>query len=104
MKAQASTRPSCGDGRSWRVVDDLARDYPVIPAELDAVEAFLMPLVHALLAGESNTQPGKTIPDNPPMPTPTHKRRNELRNRTYRSLTSGGRRSPIAPRAAGVSP
>jgi hypothetical protein len=47
-------------------------------AELDAVEAFLMPLVHALLADAPDTQPGKTIPDTAPMPTPTHKRRNEL--------------------------
>ena len=78
MKAQASTRPSCGDGRSWRVVDDLARDYPVIPAELDAVEAFLMPLVHALLANASETQTGKTNPDTVAIRTPTHKRRNEL--------------------------
>ena len=45
---------------SWRVVDDLAHDCPVTPAELDAVEAFLMPLVHALLADAPDTQPGKT--------------------------------------------
>ena len=51
-----------GDGQSWRVVDDLAHDRPVTPAELDAIEAFLMPLVHALLADESDTQPGKTNP------------------------------------------
>jgi hypothetical protein len=47
-------------------------------AELDAVEALLMPLVHALLADLSDTQPGKTTPDTTPMPTPTHKRLNEL--------------------------
>ena len=50
MKARTSTRPSCHDSHSWRVVDDLTHDCPVTPAELDAVEAFLMPLVHALLA------------------------------------------------------
>ena len=38
----------------------------------------LMPLVHALLAEGSDTQPGKTNPDAPPIPRPTHKRRNEL--------------------------
>jgi hypothetical protein len=78
MRARASTRPSSEDGHSWHVVDDLARDCPVTPAELDAVEAFLMPLVHALRADASDTQPGKTTPDTAPMPTPTHKRRNEL--------------------------
>jgi hypothetical protein len=36
------------DRRTWRVVDNLDR-HPVTPAELDAVEAFLMPLVNALL-------------------------------------------------------
>ena len=78
MRARASIRPSSEDGHSWRVVDDLARDCPVTPAELDAVEAFLMPLVHALLADTSDTQPGKTNPDTAPMPTPTHNCRNEL--------------------------
>jgi hypothetical protein len=68
----------CDDGHAWRVVDDLAHDHPVIPAELDAVEAFLMPLVHALLADAAGNQPGKTNWDITPMPTPTHKRRNEL--------------------------
>ena len=78
MEARTPTRSSSDDSHSWRVVDDLARDCPVTPAELDAVEAFLMPLVHALLADASDTQPGKTNPDTAPMPTPTHKRRNEL--------------------------
>jgi hypothetical protein len=76
VRRQAKT--SCDDGHTWRVVDDLARDCPVTPAELDAVEAFLMPLVHALLADALATQPGKTNPDTPPIPMPTHKRRNEL--------------------------
>jgi hypothetical protein len=78
MKARTPTRPSSDDGQPWHVVDDLAYDWPVIPAELDAVEAFLMPLVHALLAAESDTQPVKTTRDTAPMPSPTHKRRNEL--------------------------
>jgi hypothetical protein len=78
MKARTSTRPSSDDCQSWHVVDDLARDCPVTPAELDAVEAFLMPLVHALFADALATQPGKTNPNAAPMPSPTHKRRNEL--------------------------
>jgi hypothetical protein len=78
MKARTFTRLSCDDSPAWRVVDDLAHDCPVTPAELDAVEVFLMPLVHALLTAESDTQPGKTNPDTPAIPMPTHKRRNEL--------------------------
>ena len=60
MKVRTSTRPSSDDGHSWLVIDDLAHDCPVTPAELDAVEAFLMPLVHALFADAAGTQPGKT--------------------------------------------
>jgi hypothetical protein len=78
MEARTSTRSSSGDGQPWLVVDDLARDHPVTPAELDAVEAFLMPLVHALLADAPHIQPGKTNSDTAPIPTPTHNRRNEL--------------------------
>jgi hypothetical protein len=77
-KARRSAKTVCEDSHSWRVVDDLAHDCPITPAELDAVEAFLMPLVHALLADAPGTQPGKTNPDTAPTPTPTHKRRNEL--------------------------
>jgi hypothetical protein len=36
------------ESRAWRVVDDLARDQSVDPAELDAAEAFLMPVVNAM--------------------------------------------------------
>jgi hypothetical protein len=78
MEARTPTRSSSDDSHTWRVIDDLAHDYPVTPAELDAVEAFLMPLVHALLADAPHIQPGKTNPDTAPMPSPTHKRRNEL--------------------------
>jgi hypothetical protein len=77
-KVRKCANSSCDDGRIWCVVDDLAHDCPVTPAELDAVEAFLMPLVRALLADGSDTQPGKTNPNTAPMPSPTHKRRNEL--------------------------
>jgi hypothetical protein len=78
MKARTFTRPSSDDGQPWRVVDDLAHDCPVTPVELDAVEAFLISLVHALLADAPHIQPGKATPDTAPMPSPTHKRRNEL--------------------------
>jgi len=77
-KVRSPANSSRDDSHSWRVVDDLAHDCPVTPAELDAVEAFLMPLVRALLADASDTQPGKTNPYAAPIPTPTHKRRNEL--------------------------
>ena len=75
--ARRSTREPQNDC-AQRVIDDLARDSPITAAELDAVEAFLMPLVHALLADGSDTQPGKIISITTPTPTTTHKRRNEL--------------------------
>jgi hypothetical protein len=78
MEARTPTRSSSNDSHTWRVVDDIARDHPVTPAELDAVEAFLMPLVHALLADAPHIQPRKTNPDTASTPSPTHKRRNEL--------------------------
>jgi hypothetical protein len=78
MEARTPTRSSSNDSHAWRVVDDLARNHPVTPAELDAVEAFLMPLVHALLADAPHIQPGKTNPETESTPSPTHKRRNEL--------------------------
>ena len=77
-KVRRPAKALCDDSHSWHVVDDLAHDCPVTPAELDAVEAFLMPLVHALLADAPDTQRGKINPDTAPIPTPTHKRRNEL--------------------------
>ena len=77
-KVRTPAKASCDDGCTWRVVDNLAHDCPVTPAELDAVEAFLMPLVHALLADAPDTRPGKTISNTAQIPTPTHKRRNEL--------------------------
>ena len=77
-KVRRPANSLCDDSHAWRVVDNLAHDCPVTPAELDAVEAFLMPLVHALLADAPDTQPGKTNSNTAPIPTPTHKRRNEL--------------------------
>ncbi|WP_095089995.1 hypothetical protein [Mesorhizobium sophorae] len=41
-----------GDRQVWRVVDDFPTDIPIGAAELDAVEAFLMPLVNAILRGD----------------------------------------------------
>jgi hypothetical protein len=37
----------------WGVVDDLARAHCIDAAELDAVEAFLMPHISAILSGET---------------------------------------------------
>ena len=78
MEARTHTRSSSDDGQPWRIVDDLAHDHPITSCELDAVEAFLMPLVHALLADSPGAQPGKTISSAAPNPLSTHKRRNEL--------------------------
>lgn len=47
------------ESHAWRVIDDLAHDHPISVAELDAVAAFLMPLVHALLAGATDKVQGK---------------------------------------------
>jgi hypothetical protein len=66
MRARASTRPSSEDGHSWHVVDDLARDCPVTPAELDAVEAFLMPLVRALFADRTDKVQGSSLKQGKP--------------------------------------
>jgi hypothetical protein len=77
-EVQTLEKTSCDDGLTWRVLDDLAHDCPVTPAELDAVEAFLMPLINALLVDTLDNPPGKTGPNPTPPSTPTHKRRNEL--------------------------
>jgi hypothetical protein len=78
MSSVRRARGQDDDGPTWRVVDDLAHDHPVTPAELDALEAFLMPLVRAVLADAASNQTGKTNPKTLPMPSPTHNRRNEL--------------------------
>jgi hypothetical protein len=39
------------ESHTWRVVDDFGCPHPIDPAELDAVEAFLMPVVNAILSG-----------------------------------------------------
>jgi hypothetical protein len=40
------------DVGGFAVVDDFGDNFPVTPAELDVVEAFLMPLVARIMAGE----------------------------------------------------
>jgi hypothetical protein len=42
-----------GDLQAWRVVDDLARAHCIEPAELDAVEAFLMAQLNAILSDKT---------------------------------------------------
>ncbi len=57
-------RHSTEDMAAWRVVDDFPDDVPVTPAELDAVEAFLMPLVNAIMAGAPAGERSTEIPVN----------------------------------------
>jgi hypothetical protein len=66
------------DNWTWRIVDDLAPDDPVTAAELDAVEAFLMPLLNAVLSDETNSSPGKATARAMVAAAPTHKRLNPL--------------------------
>jgi|GEM_PF-3382108 len=40
----------------WRVVDDFVGDLAVEPAELDAIEAFLMPALAELMRSERASQ------------------------------------------------
>jgi hypothetical protein len=49
----------------WRIVDDLS-DFPVEASELDAVEAFLMAAVNAILRGEP-VEPSLTPQSKPAM-------------------------------------
>ncbi len=52
-KDRQPARQDANDAReTWRVVDDFPADIAIGAAELDAVEAFLMPLVNAILRGE----------------------------------------------------
>jgi hypothetical protein len=44
------------DVEGFAVVDDFDGNFPVTPAELDVVEAFLMPLVARIMAGEPASQ------------------------------------------------
>lgn len=44
------------DVGGFAVVDDFGDNFPVTPVELDVVEAFLMPLVARIMAGEPASQ------------------------------------------------
>jgi hypothetical protein len=50
-----TTRGLDDDCQAWRVVDDLRRVDCIDPAELDAVEAFLMPHLNAILSGDTTS-------------------------------------------------
>ena len=50
-RVRRTTRRLDDDRQAWRVVDDLPRVDCIDPAELDAVEAFLMPQLNAILSG-----------------------------------------------------
>ena len=50
-RVRRTTRGLDDDRQAWRVVDDLPRVDCIDPAELDAVEAFLMPQLNAILSG-----------------------------------------------------
>lgn len=52
-KARTRAKRTEDDSQAWRVVDDLARAHCIDPAELDAVEAFLMSQLNAILAGHT---------------------------------------------------
>lgn len=49
-KLRQGERTGPASETTWLVLDDLDRLEPVTPAELDAVEAFLMPLVRGIFA------------------------------------------------------
>jgi hypothetical protein len=47
---------------SIRVIDDFADGMPILPAELDAIEAFLMATVNRIMADKSAGKPVKSEP------------------------------------------
>ncbi|WPP04528.1 hypothetical protein [Methylocella tundrae] len=62
------SRQAAGDDRrARRVVDDFPADVSVGAAELDAVEAFLMPLVHAIMSGTPPAANGLEKPVDAPL-------------------------------------
>jgi hypothetical protein len=63
------------DRQAWRVVDDFACPHPIDPAELDAVEAFLMQVVNAILSGADKIALVEAVQKLPTASAPTHKRR-----------------------------
>ena len=63
------------ESHTWRVVDDFACPHPIDPGELDAVEAFLMPVVNAILSGSDKVGPVEAAQNPQTATPPTHKRR-----------------------------
>jgi hypothetical protein len=63
------------ESHTWRVIDDFACPHPIDPAELDAVEAFLMQVVNAILSGSDKIAPVEAVQKLSPATAPTHKRR-----------------------------
>ncbi|KAI95193.1 hypothetical protein T281_06835 [Rhodomicrobium udaipurense JA643] len=57
-----------GVTQTWRVVDDLPLHPAVAAAELDAVEAFLMPLLNAIMSNAAGEADGAS-------PAPSQNRR-----------------------------
>ena len=53
MSKEPSRAPGLADdpAEQLRVIDNFPMEIPVTPAELDAIEAFLMPVVNELLSG-----------------------------------------------------
>ena len=49
------------DVEGFAVVDDFDGNVPVTPAELDVVEAFLMPIVARIMAGEPSLQESLSV-------------------------------------------
>jgi hypothetical protein len=52
-KARTRAKRPEDDCQAWRILDDLSRAHCIDPAELDAIEAFLMSQLNAILSGET---------------------------------------------------
>ncbi len=63
------------ESHTWRVIDDFSCPHPIDPAELDAVEAFLMQVVNAILTGADEIAPLHAVQKPPTATAPTRKRR-----------------------------
>jgi hypothetical protein len=87
-KVRKTAKMQDGESPIRYVVDDLAHDLPVTAAELDAVEAFLVPLVNALLSDQTGISPVKTTADAATTAVPAHKRLNALLLEECRARTS----------------
>jgi hypothetical protein len=56
-KEVTRTRHVADHTKPLRVMDNFPADIPVSPSEIDAIEAFLMPLVTELLSGKDLKKP-----------------------------------------------